>query len=112
MGTLVKRNYVERSGKGKGSVLKATDLGIEVSDFLKKSFDKYVSMKFTAQMENDLDSISNGNVNWVKILDKYYPEMKKEAIAVKSEQEKSGEKCPDCGRDLVQKVGKNGKFVG
>ena len=108
---LLRRNYVAREGTGKSAVLKATQLGIEVSDFLGKSFDKYVSTSFTSQMEYDLDSIEQGNAVWNDVLDKYYPALKNEVKSVLGNVEHVGRVCPECGNDLVYKIGKYGKFI-
>lgn len=109
---LLKRNYVVREGRGKSAVLKATDLGIQVSDFLKKNLEKYVSMGFTAGMEMDLDSIENGKAKWNEVLDKYYPALKSEADKIRKTRELVGKKCPKCKMELVYRPGKQGRFVG
>lgn len=109
---LLKRQYVERSGKGKGSVLQATPLGIQVSDYLQEVLNKYVAMGFTAGMEKDLDEIENGTNNWVDVLDKYYPDLKKDADSIKKVKDYADGECPDCGSKLVVKISKTGKFIG
>ena len=109
---LLRRNYVTREGSGKGAVLKATDLGVEVSDYLGKTFEKYVSTSFTAQMESDLDKIESGEIQWNKMLDKYYPELRNEVKKVIGEKDLADRKCPKCGNDLVYRVGSYGKFIG
>ena len=108
---LLKREYVVREGSGKGAVLKATPLGIQVSDFLGVSFEKYVTTSFTAQMESDLDDIERGKLCWSIMLDKYYPDLKGDAKDIGSQQDEVGRKCPECGEELIRKVGKFGKFV-
>ena len=109
---LVERHYVIREGSGKKATLQVSDLGIQVSDYLKETFTQYVSMGFTSQMETDLDGVEEGKTQWVTVVDKYYPDLKKQADTLLKQKEIVGEQCPDCGKDLVFRIGRSGKFIG
>ncbi|MBN1374023.1 type I DNA topoisomerase [Candidatus Dojkabacteria bacterium] len=113
--TIIDRTYVEKQ-RGK---LHPTDMGIVVSDFLTKFFTEVVDSKFTAQMEDELDDIANGDKDRVSVLKEYYKpfhkkiesghmKIKKEDVVVLEE---SKEKCPVCGGPMVVKIGRNGKFL-
>ena len=85
---------------------------------LSENFSEIVDVSFTADMESNLDKVEEGSVKWEKVLSDFYPEF---AEQVKSAQnsiekieivpEKTGEKCPKCGSELVYKEGRYGKFV-
>ena len=113
--TILERGYTERTDKK----LVPTDLGFTVNDLLVKHFDRIFSVGFTATMEEHLDTISRGEEEMVPVLRDFYasfePQLREaertmERVAV--EPEKIGELCPDCGGDLVIKLGRFGKFVG
>ncbi|WP_300408099.1 type I DNA topoisomerase [Lagierella sp.] len=113
--SLIKRNYVELKQKR----FFTTDLGENVNSFLLKYFDEIINEKFTAQMESDLDRIADDELDWKKIVSDFYKDFdkqlknaKKDDDNFKVEPEKTGEKCPECGHDLVIKHGRNGKFIG
>lgn len=112
--TITSRNYIEKDGRS----LVPTDTGMVVVRLLKKHFAQIVDTNFTAQIENDLDSIAQGEKDWVNVLRQFYTpfeanleskklEIKKEDYTVLSESE---EKCPECGGDMIVKLGKFGKF--
>ncbi len=106
------RGYVEMLDKK----FKPTEIGFEVNDSLQKYFDHIINVKYTANMENDLDKIAEGKQVWYEMLDKFYKEFD-EAVnnakdkMPKKEAEKTGETCPECGHDLVIRKGKYGPFV-
>ncbi len=113
--TILERGYVERSDKK----LVPTDLGFTVNDLLVKHFDAVFNVGFTAGMEEHLDTISRGEEEMVPVLRNFYaffePQLRDaertmEKVAV--EPEKVGEPCPECGGDLVIKLGRFGKFIG
>ena len=113
--TILERGYVERSDKK----LVPTELGFTVNDLLVKHFDNLFNVGFTATMEEHLDGISRGEEQMVPVLRDFYAffgpqlqdaERTMEKVAV--EPEKIGEACPECGGDLVIKLGRFGKFVG
>lgn len=93
-----------------------TEIGVEVTDKLQQSFSHLINVKYTAKMEEDLDKIADGKKVWYQTLEKFYKEFEpslKEAFetVAKKEPEKTGEKCPQCGSDLVIRKGRYGKFT-
>lgn len=112
--TIIARQYVERE---EGRFM-PTSLGIAANEFLSKNFPEILSLPFTAEMESDLDKIAMGKIEWQKMMRDFWSGFEKElktveatAERVKVEVEKTGEKCPKCGGDLVVRVGRFGKFV-
>ena len=112
--TIEKRNYVEKEGKN----ILITDIGRIVTGFLQEHFDEVMDVGFTADMEEKLDSIENGDVSWVSIIDGFYPKFHAQIDAVNKntekitiEDEKTGETCPECGSELVFKNSRYGKFI-
>ncbi len=113
--TIQQRQYVEKE-EGK---FKPTVLGMATNDFLVKNFEDILSLPFTAGMEESLDEVSLGKLDWKVMMKKFWggfeTEVKlaeKNAERVKVETEKLGEKCPECKEgDLVIRVGRFGKFI-
>ncbi len=113
---LLNRGYVEK----KGRQLIPTSLGKIVNQVLKEHFPNIVHAGFTADMEEKLDKIARGEEIWYKMVGNfYYPFIEQVQEAEKNirdlrhlVEEKIGKKCPQCGGDLVKKLGKNGFFVG
>jgi DNA topoisomerase-1 len=73
--------------------------------------------KFTRQVEEDFDQIADGKQNYTTMLEKFWNDSLKKNIDNASEKaqkvvEKTGEKCPKCGEDLIYKFSKGGKFIG
>ncbi|MEK7178223.1 MAG: DNA topoisomerase, partial [Patescibacteria group bacterium] len=112
--TIQTRHYVIKDEQKR---LNPTDIGILVSDILVKHFPEVVDIKFTAHMEEDLDKIAGGEKEWRQVikefwepfkenLDKKSLELSKEKIAI----EKTELKCPKCGKDLVIRMSRYGKF--
>ena len=111
--TLVKHKYVV-SEKG---IISPTEQGYRTNHVLEKYFPEIVDAKYTADMENKLDTISEGDQSTIKIIsDFYYPFIKEIDEAYKimyvDEAEETGDICPKCGAPLVYKEGKNGRFIG
>jgi DNA topoisomerase-1 len=113
--TLLKRNYVEKEGRA----LRPTDTGEVVSGFLEKNFENYISDSFTAEMENDLDEIANGNRDYKKTLKEFYGPFSKD-VKAKDKLEKAttlGEdarfKCPlDESHGIMDiKLSRTGRFL-
>jgi DNA topoisomerase-1 len=111
--TIQTREYVTLENKA----LKPTDTGMVVSDFLENNFMQYISDDFTAEMENSLDEIAEGKKEYVKVLKEFYGPF----LALVKEKTKGdkatdlGEapeniKCPICGKSMVVKLARNGKF--
>lgn len=112
MDILKKRNYAVLEDKK----FVPTGVGIEITDKLQQCFSHLINVEYTANMENDLDKIAEGEENWVKILKTFYDEFEpsvKEAFDAmpKKEAQKTGEDCPECGNPLVIRKGKYGEFV-
>jgi len=114
--TILNRGYVERNGKN----LIPTPLGEVVTKLLKDQFKHIVDVKFTAEMERNLDDVELGNADWVKTLDVYYSDfaetLKKaeknmEGKRVKVPAEETDVVCDLCGRKMVIKTGRFGKFL-
>jgi len=113
--TIIMRQYVERD-EGR---FKPTALGNAVIEFLVKNFEDILSLPFTAEMEEELDSIALGKLDWKKMMKDFWKGFegaikKAEDIGerVKVETEKTGKKCPDCkDGELVIRLGRFGKFI-
>jgi len=113
LSTIQDRNYVQKSG-GKFHV---DELGFIVNDLLAKHFPKIIDLDFTAQMEAKLDKIAQGKEEWVPLLQKFYFPFEKTLHKASEQIEKiniaklTSEICPNCGRAMVIKVGRYGKFL-
>jgi DNA topoisomerase-1 len=113
--TILARQYVDKD-EGK---FKPTSLGVAVNLFLVKNFLEVLSLPFTADMEEDLDEVALGKLNWQSMMKKFWgvfevevKKVEKDAERVKVEAEKTGEKCPDCkDGELVIRLGRFGKFI-
>lgn len=114
--TILNREYVEREKKQ----LKPTELGEAVTGLLKKQFPNIVNVKFTASMESDLDKVESGEVDYIAMLHSFYDGF--ENTLEKAKADMSGVKiqlqedvtdipCEKCGRMMVVKVGRFGKFL-
>lgn len=114
--TILNRSYVERDGKQ----LKPTALGEVTNELMSEHFDKIVDVKFTANMENSLDEVENGKQSWVKTLHDFYEDFDKELSQaetamdgkrVKVPDEETDQVCEVCGKPMVIKIGRYGKFM-
>jgi DNA topoisomerase-1 len=110
--TLQDRDYVLLDNKR----FKPTDVGRIVNKFLTEHFTKYVDYDFTANLENELDDIAEGERDWIPVLDEFWQGFNRQ-IADKSEVERPGtevleEACPKCGKPLSKRLGKRGSFIG
>ena len=109
--TLVFRNYVLRDR----GYFTATELGIRICNLLMEYFKKIMDIGFTAKMEEELDSIEDGTNDYVKVLGDFWGPFKEEldfAMANIQKTEVHIEKpCPDCGKPMVVKWGRRGRFV-
>lgn len=93
-----------------------TEVGIETTDKLQEFFKDIINVEYTKNMEDDLDKIAEGNMEWNKLLDLFYKEFEpKVEVAFKDMEKKvpeeTGELCPNCGSPLVIKQSKYGKFT-
>ena len=114
LSTIQEREYVT---KAKGS-FQPTELGFVVNDLLGKYFPDIVDIKFTARMEEELDEIANENREWVHVVQDFYIPFEKSLQnasqlmeKVKLPDELTEEVCPECGKPLVIKRGRYGKFL-
>jgi DNA topoisomerase-1 len=109
--TLLKRNYIKRER----SALLPTDLGIKVSEMLGKYFSEIINEDFTALMEEELDEVEEGKIEWQKILRDFYPSFKekidKASSLITKEVEFSEKTCPKCQSPLVIKWSRRGRFL-
>lgn len=114
--TITSREYVKREGKS----LIPTELGETLAQLMKERFPKIVNVKFTAQMEQDLDTVENGNVEWVSLLDQFYADFEKTLKKAKTDmagvklqlkEDETDIVCEKCGKKMVVKVGRYGKFI-
>jgi len=113
--TIQARQYVDKE-EGK---FKPTVLGTASSKFLAKNFPDILSLPFTVEMEEDLDKIAAGKLEWKKMIKKFWKgfaakvkKVEKNAERVKVETEKLGKKCPECKKgNLVVRLGRFGKFI-
>lgn len=114
--TIITREYVERDKK----TLVPTKLGEVVTDLLSELFPEIVDQKFTAKVEAELDDVESGDVQWKKMLAKFYKgfdktlksaEEKMDGERVKVPEEVSDVICEKCGRNMVIRSGRFGKFL-
>lgn len=109
--TLLKRNYIKREK----NYLMPTDLGIKVSELLGKYFSEIINEDFTALMEEELDEVEEGKIEWQKILNDFYPSFKEKIDSatnlITKEVELSGKNCPKCNSPLVVKWSRRGRFL-
>ncbi|MCR4394141.1 MAG: type I DNA topoisomerase, partial [Dehalococcoidales bacterium] len=112
--TIQERDYVT---KNRG-VFQPTQLGFVVNDLLTRNFPDLMDIEFTARMEEELDDIASKNKNWVDVVKEFYTPLAKDleeaqekVEKVKLEDEQSGEMCPTCGKPMVIKSGRFGKFL-
>ncbi len=113
---ILQREYIERDKKS----LKPTALGTVVTELMKEHFKKIVDIKFTAGMETNLDKIEDGSLNWTDVLSTFYGDF--ETLLKKAEQSMDGVRvkvpavesdviCDKCGRKMVVKNSRFGKFL-
>ena len=113
--TIQDRGYVEKDGK----YFTPKDVAFVVIDLLVKYFSDIVDYDFTAGMEEKLDDIAQGKSKWVPVIEEFYRPFQKELLDKDKVLQKADvttlsetdEKCPECGKMLVVKLGKYGKFL-
>lgn len=110
--TIEERGYVKVIDKK----FVPTEVGIETTDKLQEFFKDIINVEYTKNMEDDLDKIAEGNMEWNKLLSIFYQEFEpKVEVAFKDMEKKvpeeTGELCPNCGSPLVIKQSKYGKFT-
>jgi len=114
LSTIQERDYVR---KVRGS-FQPTELGFVVNDLLSQYFSDIVDIKFTANMEDELDDIVEKKRDWVSVVQDFYTPFEKDlenasklVEKVKLADEETGETCPKCGKPIVIKMGRYGKFL-
>jgi len=112
--TIVMRDYVRRIT----GYLYPTELGMAVADLLIKHFPEILDVKFTAQMEEELDEIELGKLDWQAVLKQFYGPFEKtlnkahiDMKAIKKEVVQTDQICEKCGKPMVIKWARNGKFL-
>jgi DNA topoisomerase-1 len=112
--TILARGYIEKERKK----LFPTELGQLVNDIMKNYFKDIIDVKFTAQLEGKLDHVEDGEKKWIEIMNEFYPQF---ADVLKNAEEQIGDLeikdeetdiiCEKCGRNMVIKYGRYGKFL-
>ena len=114
--TIIDREYVVKEGK----FLRITPLGSVVTKLMEDKFPDIVDTKFTARMEKELDTVEEGKIAWKDVLREFYggfesnlqkAEKELEGVHLKVPDEETEEVCPECGRKLVIKSGRFGRFL-
>lgn len=114
--TIVAREYVKREGKQ----FAPTELGEAVIKLLKDKMPNIVNVKYTSKMEEDLDKIDSGEKDYKDMIRHYYDDFEKplekakkemQGVKIKLKEEETDEICEKCGRHMVVKVGRFGKFL-
>ena len=114
--TILDREYVVKEGKA----LRITPLGQVVTDLMCQRFPDIVDVKFTARMEDELDEVESGKIPWKQLLRQFYGsfegnlrqvEKDMEGVYLKVPDEVTEEKCDVCGRNMVVKSGRFGRFL-
>ena len=112
--TIQVRNYIEKNEQKR---FQPTEIGTIVNDILVEHFPKIVDIEFTANMEEDLDKIAEGKQKWTKVSEAFYrpfnenlQEKYKEVEKKEASIEKTDKECPKCGKSLVIRLGRFGKF--
>ena len=112
--TILARHYIEKEAKQ----LVPTELGKVVNKLLTENFPDIVNVEFTAEIENEFDEIADGKENWKQMISEFYgpfekelEKVEKELEHVELEEEVSDVPCEKCGRMMVVKYGRYGKFL-
>lgn len=112
--TIQRRGYVALENRK----FVPTELGEIVIRLMEEFFPEIIDVKFTVKMEGDLDSIEEGNREWIEIIDRFYQGFderlqiaEKEMEKIEIKDEPAGEDCEKCGHEMVYKMGRYGKFL-
>lgn len=117
--TLAERHYTRRETRKRSASLMPTELGRLVNDILVPRFADFFNVKFTSRMEAELDQIAEGKLDWQAALGEFWKtfsvlleKVESEIPEIKQEMAKeTGQTCPECGKPLVEKWGRFGKFL-
>lgn len=114
LGTIQKRGYVKLEQKK----FIPTELGQLVIELIEEFFSEFIKVEFTAEMESKLDEIEAGSHDWIKVINEFYDDFEKslkvaelEMKEVEIKDEPADEVCEKCGRQMVYKMGRYGKFM-
>jgi DNA topoisomerase I len=114
LGTIInERGYVRRERR----TLFPTELGTEVTELLMPFFQDIMNVEFTAQMEDELDKVEEGELSWAKAVGDFYTPFQKDLKKAQKEMvnqkagAETGEACPECGQPLLERRGRFGKFL-
>ena len=113
LGTIQERGYARRE---RGTLF-PTDLGMQVTDMLVPHFPEVMDVEFTAGLEESLDKIEEGDADWVKTVETFYKQFSRDLKAAGKKMDNvkvgvdAGQACPDCGKPLLEKWGRFGKFL-
>ncbi|CAM3740956.1 type I DNA topoisomerase [Mesobacillus thioparans] len=112
--TIQKRGYVSLDNKR----FVPTELGEVIHELMIEFFPEILDLEFTAKMEENLDHVEEGKINWVKVIDDFYRDFEKslevaekEMQEIEIKDEPAGEDCDQCGSPMVFKMGRYGKFM-
>lgn len=112
--TIQRRGYVRMEDKR----FHPTEVGEIVTELLQEYFPEIIDVDFTAKMEKDLDSIEEGKLKWLTVIDQFYHKFhkqlekaEKEISAIEIKDEPAGIACEKCGHEMVYKMGRFGKFL-
>ncbi len=112
--TILSRKYAELTKK----TFVPTELGEIVNEILSDSFKNIIDVEFTAHLEEELDEVADGNLEWKKVVDDFYhpfsielKEAQEQIQKVEIPEEPTDEKCSKCGKPMVIKTGRYGKFM-
>lgn len=112
--TILSRNYVEFENRS----MHPTELGVLVNDILIDYFSDIINEEFTADLENQLDEIEDGNIQWKDVVGDFYKDFHKllekaeeEVAKIEIKEEVTDEICEKCGKNMVVKMGRFGKFL-
>jgi DNA topoisomerase-1 len=113
LSTIQERGYVRRE---KGTLF-PTELGMQVNDLLVPHFPEVMDVEFTAQLEESLDKIEEGDADWVDTVGAFYKQFSRDLKSAGKTMEnikaglETGEACPECGKPLLKKFGRFGSFL-
>jgi len=111
LATIQERGYVEKDDKK----YKPTEIGFSVNDMLVENFPEVIDINFTSHIEEELDDIAEGKIKWVPVIEEFYAPFKKNLAEKMKSVEKlivvSETPCPHCGKMMLIKFGRMGKFL-
>ncbi|MBI4459240.1 MAG: topoisomerase DNA-binding C4 zinc finger domain-containing protein, partial [Acidobacteria bacterium] len=118
LATIQERDYVQKQGRSRKSPFVPTELGEIVTDLLVQNFEEIFDVAYTAKMEEELDEIEDGKKQWTETLHEFYRHFEKELkraqkhmVDIKRMEEPTELTCEKCGRPMVVKWGRHGKFL-